>query len=163
MFHFAQVASGVAIGCTVSPASLAGMPDPFHNRPPGVVVAVAGTAAVAVALIGLAVASLVAGHGGFSNGVAIFLLGYGAIMLAAATALWRLSVFGRGPVVALALLNLISAVSFTGDAPWVWLVVLVSAVTLVAGALPSTSRALHLRRAQVRPAGGLPQTDDRGK
>jgi hypothetical protein len=124
------------------------------------VVAVAGTAVVALALIGLAVASLVAGHGGFSSGVAVFLLGYGTIMLAAATALWRLSVFGRGPVVALALINLISAASFTGDAPWAWVLVAISAVTLAAGALPSTSRALHLRR--VRPAGGPPGTDDRG-
>lgn len=139
------------------------MPESAHDRPVGVMVAVAGTVVVALALVGLAVASLAAGHGGFSGGVGLALIVYGAGMLAAAWALWRLNVFGRGPVVALALLNLVAGWTFTATAPWVWLLVAISAVTVVAGSLPSTSRALHLRRERPTPADEPRQTDDPGR
>lgn len=120
----------------------------------GVVVAVLGSVLVGLLLIGLAGASMAAGHGGFSGGVGVALIGYGAAMIAGGWALWRLSLFGRGPVAAMALVNLVAAYTFTGTAPWVWLLVVVSAVTVVAAALPSTSRALHWRR--IKP-GDEPQ------
>ncbi|HEX5335333.1 MAG TPA: hypothetical protein VFW55_05595 [Propionicimonas sp.] len=122
------------------------MPDLNRRRPPGLVVAVTGSLLVGIALIALAAASLAAGHGGFSGGVGIALIVYGVAMAGGAFALWKGSIFGRGPVVAMALLNLVAGYTFTESAPWVWLIVAVSAATLVAAALPSTSRALHLSR-----------------
>lgn len=145
--------------------TLAGMPETATHRPLGVVVAAAGTTLVALLLIGLAVASMASGHGSFSGGVALALLGYSAAMLGSAWALWRLSLFGRGPVVATAALNGVAGYTFSPSAPWVWLVVAVSAVTLVAAALPSTSRALHLRRrrdTEVTPGDAPQRTDDPG-
>ena len=127
--------------------------------------AVAGTAVVALLLIGLAVASMASGHGGFSGGIGLALVGYGAAMLGSAWALWRLSIFGRGPVVATAALNGVAGYTFTSSAPWVWLVVAISAAALVAAALPSTSQALHLRRrseAEVIPGDAPRPTDDPG-
>lgn len=148
---------------TVAHARYAGrVSAPESPRPVPVVVAAAGAALVGVGLVALAVASLASGHGWFSGGVAIFLVGYGALMLVAAWALWRLSVFGRGPVVALSLINLVSAYTFTADAPWVWTVVLVCAVTVVAAAMPATTRALHGRRGRVTPPDGPPRTDEPG-
>jgi hypothetical protein len=123
-------------------------------------VAAIGSVLVGLLLIGLATASLAAGHGGFSGGVGVALIVYGVGMIAGGWALWRGSIFGRGPVVATALLNLVAGYSFTATAPWVWLLVVVSAVTVVAAALPSTSRALHLRR--VSSDDEPPQKADRG-
>ncbi len=108
--------------------------------------AATGSALVGLLLIGLAVASLAAGHGGFSGGVGVALIVYGLAMIASGWALWRLNILGRGPVVATALVNLVAGYTFTATAPWVWSVVLVSAITVVAVALPATSRALHWRR-----------------
>jgi hypothetical protein len=122
------------------------MPAPARPRPSGLIIAAAGSLLVGLLLIGLAVASLAAGHGGFSGGVGIALVVYGAAMMAGAWALWMGSIFGRGPVVAMAVLNLFAGYTFTGSAPWVWGLVAASAITLVAAALPSTSRALHLGR-----------------
>lgn len=139
---------------------LAIVPATANLRPPGLMVAAAGSALVGVLLIGLAVASLAAGHGGFSGGVGLALIGYGVAMMAGAWALWRRSIFGRGPVVAMALLNLVAGYTFTESAPWVWVLVAASAVTLVAAALPSTSRALHVTR--VSSADEPPPTADQG-
>jgi hypothetical protein len=125
-----------------------------------VLVAAGGSLLVGVLLVGLAGASLAAGHGGFSGGVGVALVVYGLAMVAGAVALWRLSILGRGPVVAMGLLNLIAGYTFTATAPWVWLLVAVSAVTVVAAALPSTSRALRLGR--LRSADELPPTADPG-
>ncbi|MGV8909087.1 MAG: hypothetical protein ACOH1Y_08900 [Propionicimonas sp.] len=137
------------------------MSDPASRRPAGLLVAVGGALVVGVLLIGLAIASLAAGHGGFSGGVGIALIGYGVVMIAGAFALWRGSIFGRGPVIALALINLVAAYTFTDAAPWAWLLVAISGITVVAAGLPSTSRALHLRR--ISSGGEPPQTVDQGK
>ena len=123
-------------------------------------VAAAGSLAVGLALIALAAASLAAGHGSFSGGVGIALVLYGLAMAGGAFALWRGSIFGRGPVVAMALLNVVAGYTFTGAAPWVWLLVAVSAATLVAAALPSTSRALHVDK--LSSGDEPPQKADRG-
>ena len=88
------------------------------------------------------------------------LIGYGAAMILGAWALWRGSLFGRGPVMAMALVNLVAGYTFTGTAPWVWLLVVVSAVTVVAAALPGTSRALRLGR--VSSGGEPPRKADQG-
>ena len=122
------------------------MSDRKPLRTPGLVVAAAGSLLVGLALIALAAASLAAGHGGFSGGVGIALIVYGLAMAGGAFALWRGSILGRGPVIAMALLNLAAGYTFTATAPWVWLMVAVSAATVVAAALPSTSRALHQGR-----------------
>ncbi len=140
--------------------TLAPVPDPTRRRPPGLVVAATGSLLVGLALIGLAAASLAAGHGSFSGGVGIALIVYGVGMAGGAFALWKGSIFGRGPVVAMALLNLVAGYTNTQSAPWVWLLVAVSAATVVAAALPSTSRALHLRR--VSSGGVPPQKADQG-
>ena len=139
------------IGCTnrwlvAAAATLAPVPDPNNRRPPGLVIAAAGSLLVGIALIALAAASLSVGHGSFSGGVGIALIIYGLAMAGGAIALWKGSIFGRGPVVAMALLNLVAGYTFTESAPWVWLIVAVSAATVVAAALPGTSRALHLGR-----------------
>lgn len=123
-------------------------------------VAATGSLLVGLALIALAVASLAAGHGGFSGGVGIALIVYGVAMGAGAFALWKGSVLGRGPVIAMALLNLVAGYTFTASAPWVWLLVAVSAATVVGAALPSTSRALHLRT--VSAGDEPPQKADQG-
>jgi hypothetical protein len=81
-------------------------------------------------------------------------------MAGGAVALWKGSIFGRGPVVAMALLNLVAGYTFTESAPWVWLIVAVSAATVVAAALPSTSRSLHLPR--VSSGDEPPRKADRG-
>lgn len=141
-------------------ATLAPVPDPNRRRPLGLVVAATGSLLVGIALIALAAASLSAGHGGFSGGVGIALIIYGLAMAGGAYALWKGSIFGRGPVVAMALLNLVAGYTFTQSAPWVWLIVAVSAATVVAAALPGTSRALHLGR--VSSGGEPPQKDDPG-
>ena len=120
-------------------------------------VAVAGSALTAVAIVGLAVAALVSGHGEFSGGVGFALLVYAAGILGATWALWRGHLLGRGPVLACALLNAIAGYTFTGDAPWMWLFVLISVATVVAAALPSTSRQLGFSR-----RGGRPSTDEQG-
>lgn len=136
------------------------MPTTKPPRPPGVVIASAGSALVGLALIALAIASLATGHGEFSGGVGAALIVYAAGMIAAALALWRLSLFGRGPVIATSLLNIAAGYSFTGSAPWIWVIILVSAVTVVAAAWPSTSQALHLRR--LRTAAEHPPKADQG-
>ena len=123
-------------------------------------VATAGSLLVGLALIALAAASLSAGHGNFSGGVGIALIVYGLGMAGSAFALWRGSIFGRGPVVAMALLNLVAGYTFTASAPWVWLLVAVSAATVVAAALPSTSRSLHVGR--LRSGDEPPRKADRG-
>lgn len=128
-------------------------------------VAVVGGAISALAVLVLAVVSLVSGHGSFSGGVGVALLVYGAVLLVSTWALWRLSVFGRGPVLALSLLNVAAAWTFTESAPWMWAAVVVGAVTAVAAALPATSRALHLRRSRdgVSEAGEPRPTGERGR
>ena len=98
-------------------------------------------------MFGLGIAAAVSGNGGFSTAVALLLSGYGLGMIAAAWALWRLQLLGRGPVLALSLLNLVAGVGLAGAAPWMWLLVLLCGVTVVAAALPSTGRALRLRSA----------------
>ncbi len=123
-------------------------------------VAATGSLLVGLALIALAAASLAAGHGGFSGGVGIALIAYGLAMAAGAFALWKRSILGRGPVIAMALLNVVAGYTFTASAPWVWLLVAVSAATVVGAALPSTSRALHLRT--VSSGDEPPRTADQG-
>jgi hypothetical protein len=137
------------------------VPDPTRRRTPGLVVAATGSLLVGVALIALAAASLGAGHGSFSGGVGIALIAYGVAMAGGAFALWKGSIFGRGPVVAMALLNLVAGYTFTESAPWVWLLVAVSAATVVAAAMPSTSRALHA--GLVSPGDEPPQKADPGR
>jgi hypothetical protein len=141
-------------------ATLAPVPDLNRRRTPGLVVAATGALLVGLALIALAAASLGAGHGGFSGGVGIALILYGVAMAAGAVALWKGSIFGRGPVIATALLNVVAGYTFTESAPWVWLIVAVSAATVVAAALPSTSRALRRRR--VSSGDEPPQKADQG-
>ena len=164
--HFAHVMSYAPIACTNrnltrSATTLALVSDPASHRPAGLLVAAGGSLLVGVLLIGLAAAALAVGHGAFSGGVGVALIVYGAAMIAGAVALWRGSIFGRGPVIALALINLVAAYTFTDAAPWVWLLVVISAITVIAAALPSTSSALHVRR--ISSAGEPPPTVDQGK
>ncbi|MDQ7992206.1 MAG: hypothetical protein REI45_05915 [Propionicimonas sp.] len=129
-------------------------------RPPSLVVAAAGALLLGLVVIGFAIASMVSGHGSFSGAIGGWLAVYGLVGVASAVALWRRSVFGRGPVVTMSALNLIVAATMASAAPWAWAVVVGSAITLVAVSLPATTRALHWSR--VRPAGELPPTDAPG-
>ncbi len=113
------------------------------GRTLGRVVAVAGAGVMGLAVAGFGGAAVGSGHGDFSGGVGVALIGYGLIMLAAAVAFWRGSVFGRGPVLATAALNLAAALSFTPTAPLAWPAVVVAAVTVVAAALPASSASLR--------------------
>lgn len=123
----------------------------FTAKPAGLIVATVGSAVTAVAILVLAGAALSSAHGQFSGGVAIALLVYAAGILGATWAMWRGQVLGRGPVLACALLNLIAGYTFTGDAPWVWAFVAIAAATVVAAAMPSTSRALGFSERGARP------------
>lgn len=148
-----------------SRATLARVPSPSNPRPATVVVAALGAALVGVALSVLGIASLGSGHGAFTAGVALFLIGYGVALVVAAWGLWRLSVFGRGPVLALSLLNVAAGVGLAESAPWVWPFVAVSAVTVVVTALPATSRALHGQRGldPLTPGDAPRPTDEPGR
>ena len=106
-------------------------------------VAVAGAGVSGLAVVGFAVAAVVSGNGDFSGGVGLALIAYGLIILGAAAAFWRGSVFGRGPVLATAALNLAAALSFTPTAPLAWVAAVVAAVTVVAAALPASSAGLN--------------------
>lgn len=106
------------------------------------VIAVAGAALMGLTVAGFGIAAVVAGHGDFSGGVGVALVGYGLIMIAAAVAFWRGSVLGRGPVLATAALNLAAALSFTPTAPLAWAAAVVAALTVVAAALPASSTSL---------------------
>jgi len=106
-------------------------------------VASVGAAVMGVAVAGFGIAAVGAGHGDFSAGVAAALIGYGVIMVVAAVLFWRGSVFGRGPVLATAVLNLAAAVSFAQTAPAAWVAAGVAAVTALAAALPASSSDLR--------------------
>jgi hypothetical protein len=129
------------------------------TRGAGIIVACAGAVASGLLVIGFAGASVASGHGSFSGAIAGWLAVYGLVCIAAAWALWRGLILGRGPVLTLSALNLIVAFTMTQTAPLAWLVVVVSAITLVAVSLPSTARGL--RWSPVKPAGGPPPTDAR--
>lgn len=112
-------------------------------RNPALIAAAGGSLAVGTLLMVLAMAALAAGHGEFSGGVGAVLLVYGLAVAAAGVWLGRGSLFARGPVLALGLLNLAVAASYAGDVPWAWLVVAAAAVSVVGAALPATTRALR--------------------
>lgn len=112
-------------------------------RPPSVIVASAGGLVVGLSLVGLGIAAGAAGHGGFSQAVAAMLIGYGLLLGLAAWALWQLRLLGRGPVLALSLLNVLAGPGMAESATWLWAVIALSAITAVAAALPATGRALH--------------------
>lgn len=105
---YAPIACTIKRNASAPTTTLAVVPHPDSQRPVGAVVAAAGSLVTGLALIGLAGAALSAGHGEFSGGVAVALIVYGAAMVAGAWGLWQLSVFGRGPIVAMALFNLIA-------------------------------------------------------
>ena len=120
------------------------------------IVACVGAAVSGLLVIGFAIASLASGHGTFSGAIAGWLGVYGLVCLAAAYALWRGHLLGRGPVLTLSALNLFVAFTMTPTAPLAWLVVVVAAVTVVAVALPSTARGLEW---PLRPADEPPPKD----
>ena len=125
-------------------------------RSAGTVVACAGAVVSGLLVIGFAIASLASGHGTFSGAIAGWLGVYGLVCIAAAWALWRGHLLGRGPVLTLSVLNLIVAFTMTEAAPLAWLVVVVAAVTVVAVSLPSTARGLDW---PVRTGDEPPQKD----
>lgn len=131
-----------------------------QQRPASIVVATVGAALCGLSLVGLAIGAAVSGNGGFSAAVALLLVGYGLGMVGAALALWRLHLLGRGPVMALSLLNLVAGVGLAEAAPWMWVVVLLSGVTAVAAGLPATGRALRWRAGSELTPRDAPQPKD---
>lgn len=132
------------------------------RRPVSVVVASIGTVLMALLLIALGAGSLTSGHGGFSGAVGMFLGAYGLLIAAAGWGLWRGSMLARGPVLATGVINLIVAISMAGSAPEAWPIAAVAGVTVLATALPATSRWLHWPRTRMplTPGGAPPATDD---
>lgn len=123
-----------------------------RKRTWGVVVGalLTGLSGLAVATFG--VLSLASGHGGFSWGIAAMLIGYGLALGAAAWGLWRLSLFARGPIVAMALMHLAIATSYLTGPTW-WAGALIACVpiaTLVAVLWPSTTAELRARRTAAK-------------
>jgi len=129
-------------------------------RPPSLLVACGGALVLGLLVIMLAIGSIASGHGTFSGAIGGWLAVYGLVGVASSWALWRGWVFGRGPVITTSALNLIVAITMAPAAPLAWLVAALSAVTLVAVALPSTTRALRWER--VTPADEPPPTDGQG-
>ena len=108
------------------------MPSPAITRRPWTVqVATLVTVLSGLAVLVLAGLALAAGHGTFSAGIAVLLLVYGAMVLLAAWAFWRLARFARGPVVATAVLHLFVAVAAAKDAQVGWIASLVALAQVV--------------------------------
>lgn len=101
--------------------------------------AVVGTMLAGVTVGVLGVAAIGSGHSGYGGPVGWALVGYGVAIVCAALAWWRGHRWARGPVVATAAVNLAVAWSFTSTAPLAWVAVAVTAITVVAAALPASS------------------------
>lgn len=93
-----------------------------------------------VVLAGLSSGS---GHGVFSWQISLLLAGYGLLLATAGWGLWRGWILARGPVVALAAINTFATGQLGATQPWAWVVTVLSLITLVCAALPSTSDALR--------------------
>lgn len=123
-----------------------------RKRTWGVVVGALLTGLSGLGVVTFGVLSLASGHGGFSWGIAAMLIGYGLALGAAAWGLWRLSLFARGPIVAMALMHLAIATSYLAGPTW-WVGALSACVpiaTLVAVLWPSTTAELRARRAAAK-------------
>ena len=100
-----------------------------------------------LAFVGVGIASIVDAHAGFSLGIGLVLIGYGAVVLLGAWLGLRRSPWARGLIVAPALLHIATAVSLlqSDDTPQVLgaaVALLVLVVTVVAAVLPTTREAL---------------------
>ena len=110
--------------------------------PWGLTVSVAATGAFGVFFLVMAVLALFGGNGIFSGHVAIGLIAWGAVNVAAAVALARRAWWSRGPVVAFGLLHVLAFGQSMTVAPLA-VVGVVGAVAAVVGAIwPSTRAAL---------------------
>ena len=130
-------------------------------RPPGLIVASAGSVVLGLIVIGFSIASILAGHGTFSGAIGGWLALSGLVGVAAGVALWRRSLLGRGPALVEAALNLVVAFTMAQAAPLAWIVIVLSGITLVAVVLPSTTSALRwprARRAAEPPATEQPES-----
>lgn len=115
------------------------MPSPL-NRPPALILAVAGTALFAAAFVVVGIGSMLQQHGRFSIGVGAMLVIYGLFVGFAALAGWRAWPLARGGMVSLALLHLMSSVSIArgSGTAWMWLSAALALATVVAAVMPST-------------------------
>lgn len=113
-----------------------------QTRPASLTIAALATGAMAVFFFVWAVLSLSAGHGTFSVGIALALLGWGVLIGAAAGQLYRRSAWARGPVVAAGLLHLAAFGQFALNQPWALLGAAAALVATVAAVWPSTRLAL---------------------
>lgn len=114
-----------------------------------------------VIVIGFSIASILSGHGTFSGAIGGWLALYGLVGVAAGIALWRRSLLGRGPALVEAALNLVVAFTMAEAAPLAWIVVVLSAITVAAVVLPSTTAQLRWprsRRAAVPPQKEPPES-----
>lgn len=117
-------------------------------RPLSLWIAVAGSAASALAVVGVGVVSMVTNLGVFSIGVGLMLISYGLLMAAGAWLGWRRHQLSRGLIVAPALLNLAIVISLMGSGDVAQttgaaVAAVVFVVTVVAAVLPSTRMALE--------------------
>ena len=122
----------------------------------------AGSVLLGLIVIGFSIASILAGHGTFSGAIGGWLALYGLVGVVSGVALWRRSLLGRGPALVEAALNLVVAFTMAQAAPLAWIVIVLAAITLGAGVLPSTTAVLRwparrkapepLRRADGPPA-----------
>lgn len=120
--------------------------------PVGVAVAITGTGLQAATLFGIGMVSLFSGHQQFSIAIGAGLAGYAFLLGLSTWWLGRGAVAARGPALAASLVNLITAVSFTGSAPLAWLAAGLAAISVVALALPGTTAGLRqLAERRVSP------------
>ena len=125
--------------------------------PPSLGIAVVGAALSGICIEAVGIGSMAAAHAGFSIGIGLVLVGYGALVLLGAWLGLRRNPWARGLIVAPGLLHIATAVSLlqSDDTPQqigagVALVLLV--VTVVAAVLPSTRKALSSHTAPEDPA-----------
>lgn len=111
-------------------------------------VAVIGAGISSLAILAIGIGSLAAGHAGFSLGIGLMLIAYSLVVALGSWLGLRRHILARGLIVAPALLNLATSISFLGagdtaQAIGAGVAAVIFVCTIVAAVLPSTHRALQ--------------------
>lgn len=111
-----------------------------QSRPRSVVVAAGSTVALVVFTVGVAVLSLVSGHGVFSVGIAVALVVWAVLGSASTWLLWSRSGWARGPIVAIGAVHAFAYGQFGLTQAWAWVGSALAVATVVAVLWPTTTR-----------------------
>ncbi|WP_245935240.1 hypothetical protein [Acidipropionibacterium virtanenii] len=114
----------------------------FPRSPLPVLLAAWSTWLSALALAGVGVGSVVAGHGRFSIGVGAMLIGYAMIVALIAWWVVRRVAWADGPLVASGTLHLVVVISLmaSGAPRWVLVLAVLAGVAVVTALLPVSRR-----------------------